>query len=192
MNLSQRILVSTKGKIFNTPWDHARPGHGQRGALACWLPATPEKSSHLATALTGTSHLLTWCPPVQHRPCSPALCAGGAMSPSGAVLGHSGGAHMCCSLWAPSIPPIPGLPGSSFWAEGQQERPPHSLGPSLLYLQLSVGKQGFVFVLKGGGSGQGWVLVALGQFALCHRLLLFFSGAMGQNLPRGRGQLSLE
>lgn len=44
--------VSTKGKIFNTPWDHARPGHGQRGALACQLPATPEKSSHLATVLS--------------------------------------------------------------------------------------------------------------------------------------------
>lgn len=43
-------------------------------------------------------------------------------------------------------PPVPGFPGNSFWAEGQQERPPHSLGPSMLYLQLSVGKQGFMFV----------------------------------------------
>lgn len=67
---------------------------------------------------------------------------------------------MSCSWWAPSIPPVPGLPGSSFRAEGQQER--HSLGPSMLYLQLSVGKHGVMFVFEGwevrpklGTSGSG-------------------------------------
>lgn len=66
--------------------------------------------------------------------------------PSWCSAGSPCGAHVCCSWWAPSIPPVPGLPGSTFWAEGQQERPLHSLGPSMLYLQLSVGKQGFVFL----------------------------------------------
>lgn len=117
-----------------------------------------ELSPCYSPVLTGTGHLLTWCPPASTRPAPRSVCRRGRVSgcaaptcgqghvPLWCCAGHPVVAHTGCSWWAPSIPPVPGLPASSVWAEGQQERPPHSLGPSLLYLQLSVGKKGFMFV----------------------------------------------
>uniref|UniRef100_A0A674HN61 RAP1 GTPase activating protein 2 n=1 Tax=Taeniopygia guttata TaxID=59729 RepID=A0A674HN61_TAEGU len=74
---SSSMGVSTKGKIFNTPWGHARPGHGQRGALARYT--RKELSPCCSSVLTGTSHLLTLSP-CPAPPCAPALRAGGAVS----------------------------------------------------------------------------------------------------------------
>lgn len=115
-----------------------------------------------SSVLTGTA---TLSPGVPLSRCPLSACRRGCVSdcaahtrgqghvPFWCCAGSPCGAHMSCSWWAPSIPPVPGLPGSSFRAEGQQER--HSLGPSMLYLQLSVGKHGVMFVfLKGGRSGQ--------------------------------------
>lgn len=76
--------VSTKGKIFNTPWDHARPSRGQRGALTCCLLHQKRALTLLQSCPDRDSHLLTWCPPVQHTPCAPSACRRGCVSDSAA------------------------------------------------------------------------------------------------------------
>lgn len=163
--------VSTKGKISNTPWDHARPGHGQRGALTCWLPATPEKSSHLAAVLSwqaaATSSPGVPCPAhpaCRRRRVSAHTCQGHV--PSWCSAGSPCACPHVLQLLGTVHSPLPGLPGGSFWAEGQQERPLHILGLSMLYLQLSVGNRGLCLFFEGWGVRPKLVLVALGQFAI--------------------------
>lgn len=190
--------VSTKGKIFNTPWDHARPGRGQRGALACWLPATPEKSSHLAAVLSWQGAATS--PPGVPCPAHPA-CRRSRVSGCAAHT-CQGRVPSCCSAGSPCAcphvlqllgtvhSPVPGLPGGSFWAEGQQERPLHIFGLSMLYLQLSVGIRGLCLFFEGWGVRPKLVLVALGQFAI---VCVLFSGGNATKPPWGSpGLLSLE
>lgn len=91
-----------------------------------------------------------------------------------------------CVLWlmgagqALSIPP-PGSPAGSSRAEGKQDGPPRGSGASMLYLQLSVGKQGLLCLFFGRADGQGKFTCLLGPGAVPppHRLPLLFSGDNG-------------
>lgn len=133
-----------------TPWPWA--ARCPRLPAACYTGK--ELSPCYSPVLTGTSHLLTWCPPVQHTPCAPrSLCRRGRVSDCAAHTCGQGHVPLWCCAGSPcGCPhvlqlvgtvhsPVPGLPASSIWAKGQQERPPQSSGPSMLYLQLAVGKQ---------------------------------------------------
>lgn len=155
MNLSQNVQ---QREISSAP-------HGTTQAPAMDSevpsPATPEKSSHLAAVLSWQGPATFSVPLCSPRPVPPLLQ--GERVPACAAPSWPGPVPFWGTLCLPRVlqlvgtvhPPVPGLPGSSFWAEGQQERPPHSLGPSMLYLQLSVGKQRFMFVFcRVGGQAK--------------------------------------
>lgn len=101
MNLSQN--VSTKGKIFNTPWDPARPAVGsevpwpahQRRALTL-LQSCPDRDSHLPSAVPCAAHAVPCSGDVSLLCCT---CGQGHVpfwSPCACPV--------CCSWWAPSMP----------------------------------------------------------------------------------------
>lgn len=182
MNLSQRVFVSTKGKIFNTPWDHARPGRGQRGALTYWLPAPWKRAPTLLQSCPGRDqpppHLGS---PGVPRPAHaqgrvPFWCCAGSPSDCPRVLQLVGTVRSPCPWVACQLPLGRGAAG---------ETPAQFRSLHALFAVVSGETRVYVCFLEGGGSGQSWLLVALGQFALCLCLLSLFSGGNGAKPPLG-------
>lgn len=181
----QRIFVSTKGKLFNIPWENARPGRGQRGALTSRLPLCAGKKLSPCHDLCPDRDPATFPPgeplaskrpaPLPQRRrrrrvsdrvahASPPPCRAALPRGCPCVLRLMG------TRWAPSIPPswlasrlLSGR-GEAGWTPRTLQVPP--------CLQLSVGKQRFLCLFFGKAGGQGKITCLLGPRAvpLPHRL----------------------
>ncbi|KAI1231698.1 hypothetical protein IHE44_0007329 [Lamprotornis superbus] len=163
---SSSMNVSTKGKIFNTPWDQHAPAMGSEVPSPAGCLLHQKRALPLLQSCPGREqHLVTGCPPVQHTPC---VQEGTCLCLCCTHTHGQGHVPSWCCAGSPCACPHSPCPWAA-WAEGQQERPLQSLGPSVLNLQ--VGGQAKVSV---SGSG-----------AICNRLLFSSLGAVEQNLPGG-------
>lgn len=177
--------------------------------------SAPGRSSHLATisAPTGTQPPSHRVNPLPANALRPSLCAvggdrlqlpgtrvrPGAMSPPWcrAVSPHG---HPCVLLlmgarWVLSIPPSQLACRLLYGQRGSRTDPPHGSRASMLYLQLSVGKQGVLCLFFGRLDGQGKFMCLLGPRAVPppRRLLSLFSvwRQGGKTSPHGTARAVL-
>lgn len=153
----QRIFVSTKGKLFNIPWENARPGSEVPSPPGC--PSALGRSSHLAaiSAPTGTqppSHRVN--PSPANAPHPSLSTAGGDVSltawhtrppavPCRAVLprGCPRVLRLMGTRWAPSIPPS-WLASRLLSGRGEAGRTPRTLQvPPCFICSYQWGNRGF-------------------------------------------------
>lgn len=189
----QRIFVSTKGKLFNIPWENARPGRGQRGALTSRLPLGAGKKLSPCRDLCPDRDPATFPPgeplaskrpaPLPQRRRRRRVSDRGAHAsppPCRAVLprGCPSVPRLMGTRWAPSIPPS-WLAGRLLSGRGEAGRTPRTLQvPPCFICSYQWGNRGFYvcFLERRVVRAKLRVCLAPGQFPcpiVCRRSPLF-------------------